>query len=615
MAGNEWRSLRVYVSSVFDDAFGERAHLDSVVCAVLPTLRQICDSNHFWLPCVHVLLQVFPALEEYCACRRVELIPVDLRHRTSDDKSTLEVCLDEINRADVFVGLLGSKYGDCLPGAPGRPYFSPPDHEYTWLSSYPEGRSLIELEAARVATNRKSADRSATVQRVLFYERDNSFLVSVPNALKSKFLDGDAVWDMGNAVDFTPDPVKAGLLADLKAAVRAAAQASGEAAISAVSSYPPKVNTADDDAVSSEAFHAAVAAAKASAMHPLTCGSIRYHRSPYFCDYRKVVEGGDVPQVTKLEVWGQTVLKDLKDAVEAIYPLLDTRHTDSLSADRSHHISYAVSLCDMTYGRDGVLPPLLSEIRCDALSALPRSMFTPATDSAPVHKAIVIVGDPGVGKTATVASIVKALESSIFAHKQAVRGRSIFVQPSFVSCAWHARFWMELIACVGVVSQADMSRARSRLASRGREAGRRGSITAVSGQFETVSPGVAMFAHFAKSCPGANDSRALQQRLCSELHRIILLEHRAAKVSCCFRDVTCAASLESSDCCLLLQLTSREIAAALLGGLPGHLSSSAVVQRAVEWLTGTGSDGSKIVMEGGCCNGASRRVGVSGVGF
>jgi hypothetical protein len=46
MAGNEWRSLRVYVSSVFDDAFGERAHLDSVVCAVLPTLRQICDGNN-----------------------------------------------------------------------------------------------------------------------------------------------------------------------------------------------------------------------------------------------------------------------------------------------------------------------------------------------------------------------------------------------------------------------------------------------------------------------------------------------------------------------------------------------------------------------------------------
>ena len=33
MAGNEWRSVRVYVSSVFDDAVGERHHLADVVRA------------------------------------------------------------------------------------------------------------------------------------------------------------------------------------------------------------------------------------------------------------------------------------------------------------------------------------------------------------------------------------------------------------------------------------------------------------------------------------------------------------------------------------------------------------------------------------------------------
>lgn len=421
MAGNEWRSLRVYVSSVFDDAFGERCHLESVVSwQGSPCIRDFFLQVWRLAHGLGFCWQVFPALEEFCACRRVELIPVDLRHHTSEDKSTLEVCLDEINRADVFVGLLGSKYGDCLPGAVGRPYFTPPDHEYTWLSSYPASRGLIELEAARVATNLKPADRSPTVQRALFYERDNSFLVSVPNALKSKFMDGDAVWDMGNAVDFTPDVTKSQLLADVKAAVRAAAQASGEAAIATVSSYPPKINTADDDAVSSEAFQAAVAAAKASAMHPLTCGSIRYHPTPYFCDYRKVVEGGDVPQVTRLEEWGATVLADLKDAVEAIYPLLDTRHTNALSADRLHHISYAVSLCDVTYGRETILPPLLSAVRCDDLSALPRSQFSPVSDATPINKNVVVVGDPGAGKTATLAGIVKSLESGIFALKQAV---------------------------------------------------------------------------------------------------------------------------------------------------------------------------------------------------
>ncbi len=90
-----------------------------------------------------------------------------------------EVCLDELNRADVFVGFLGSKYGPRLPSGRGeRAYPAPPDPEHDWLLEYPAGRGMLDVESARVALNR-TEERSPTVSRVLYYERDNSFLSSV----------------------------------------------------------------------------------------------------------------------------------------------------------------------------------------------------------------------------------------------------------------------------------------------------------------------------------------------------------------------------------------------------------------------------------------------------
>ena len=50
MAGNEWRAVRVYVSSHFDDCVGERDHLESAVVSecqrcLVPLLRAASPSE------------------------------------------------------------------------------------------------------------------------------------------------------------------------------------------------------------------------------------------------------------------------------------------------------------------------------------------------------------------------------------------------------------------------------------------------------------------------------------------------------------------------------------------------------------------------------------------
>jgi WD40 repeat protein len=91
-----WKTVRVFISSTFRDMQTERNHL---------------------------VRKVFPELKERCRKRHVQLIDVDLRWGVTQDEAegggALDICLDEIDTCrPYFLGLLGQRYGYIPPNHP-----------------------------------------------------------------------------------------------------------------------------------------------------------------------------------------------------------------------------------------------------------------------------------------------------------------------------------------------------------------------------------------------------------------------------------------------------------------------------------------------------------------
>ena len=88
---HDWKTLRIFVSSTFQDMNAERDHLVQVV---------------------------FPELAERMAARRLHLHAVDLRWGVLAEEDSLQVCLDILRDSrPFFIGLLGNRYGS-LPAPP-----------------------------------------------------------------------------------------------------------------------------------------------------------------------------------------------------------------------------------------------------------------------------------------------------------------------------------------------------------------------------------------------------------------------------------------------------------------------------------------------------------------
>uniref|UniRef100_A0A8C4PWU5 TROVE domain-containing protein n=2 Tax=Eptatretus burgeri TaxID=7764 RepID=A0A8C4PWU5_EPTBU len=100
-----WRVVRVFISSTFRDMHGER---DLLTRFVIPQLRS------------------------RAAARCLEIREVDLRWGLTAQDSyasrQLEVCLAEANRADLFVGLLGNRYGHVV-----QDYTLPDEPHFNWV--------------------------------------------------------------------------------------------------------------------------------------------------------------------------------------------------------------------------------------------------------------------------------------------------------------------------------------------------------------------------------------------------------------------------------------------------------------------------------------------------
>lgn len=97
-----WRNIRLFISSTFRDMHGER---DLLMRSVLPALQA----------------RVFP--------HRISLHAIDLRWGITEEETRrnrqLEVCLGEVENSQLFVGILGSRYGYIPPSydLPDHPHF------------------------------------------------------------------------------------------------------------------------------------------------------------------------------------------------------------------------------------------------------------------------------------------------------------------------------------------------------------------------------------------------------------------------------------------------------------------------------------------------------------
>ncbi|XP_015273529.1 PREDICTED: telomerase protein component 1-like [Gekko japonicus] len=153
---SRWRSVKVFVSSTFRDMHGER---DLLIRSVFPELRA--------------------RAAQFC----LTIEDIDLRWGITEQEAQtnkqLELCLSEVARSHLFIGILGERYGH-IP----REYSLPDEPHYEWLKSYPAGRSITELEAVQFLNGYK--DPSAK-SRAFFYLREPDFLGSVPEAWRADF--------------------------------------------------------------------------------------------------------------------------------------------------------------------------------------------------------------------------------------------------------------------------------------------------------------------------------------------------------------------------------------------------------------------------------------------
>ncbi|XP_053558206.1 telomerase protein component 1 [Bombina bombina] len=155
-----WRSIRVFISSTFRDMHAER---DLLIGQVMPELRARASIY-------------FLSLEE-----------VDLRWGITEEEAKkdrqLSLCLSEVSRSQIFIGILGERYGH-IP----KTYSLPLLPEYQWIQTYPSGRSITELEAMQFLENCDL--QNSDHPKAFFYFREpaepcpphSEFSVESPNA-------------------------------------------------------------------------------------------------------------------------------------------------------------------------------------------------------------------------------------------------------------------------------------------------------------------------------------------------------------------------------------------------------------------------------------------------
>lgn len=112
------RIVRVFVSSTFQDMYEEREKL---------------------------IKEIFPKFKRDCEKRGVHFCEVDLRWGVKEEQTAIPVCLSEVERSNVFIGILGERYG-WIPEKVTNTELE----ERKWLNNYLDC-SITELEITQGA--------------------------------------------------------------------------------------------------------------------------------------------------------------------------------------------------------------------------------------------------------------------------------------------------------------------------------------------------------------------------------------------------------------------------------------------------------------------------------
>ncbi|XP_036453087.1 telomerase protein component 1-like [Colossoma macropomum] len=148
-----WREVRVVISSSLRDVYAER---DVLVHSVFPELRR----------------RVAP----HC----LYLQEVELRSGLSEEEAAqaVELCLSEVGRSQLLLGILGERYGPVLP----QPALTS-QPQNSWLNSAPSGLSITEMEIRQF----HSLYPDSAQRRMFFYFRSPHLVSSVPVAWRADF--------------------------------------------------------------------------------------------------------------------------------------------------------------------------------------------------------------------------------------------------------------------------------------------------------------------------------------------------------------------------------------------------------------------------------------------
>jgi WD40 repeat protein len=154
----QWETVRVFVSSTFNDMHAERDYL---------------------------VKRVFPQLREWCEDRKLNLIDIDLRWGVTEQdalysKSVVKVCLERIDDCrPFFLCFLGQRRG----WVPGEEDISKPTlEEFPGLREYAGNASVTELEILHALVDPLGSagsggdERAPASESAFFYLRDDSYL-------------------------------------------------------------------------------------------------------------------------------------------------------------------------------------------------------------------------------------------------------------------------------------------------------------------------------------------------------------------------------------------------------------------------------------------------------
>jgi len=140
---------------------------------------------------------VIPKLRAFCKQRKIHLVEVDLRWGVTEEESksgkALEICLNEVDNAFIFCGLIGDRFGWVPKGNEIRDdlkvKFNITEGDsitamevYLFTKSHSEFSILYSSQIKRALSRKSSGDCHC-----FFFFRDSSFTSTLPKSARVKY--------------------------------------------------------------------------------------------------------------------------------------------------------------------------------------------------------------------------------------------------------------------------------------------------------------------------------------------------------------------------------------------------------------------------------------------